>query len=369
MQTSDGLQSKRLIPPRSKKAKGIAVHAKSSAPEEQPTKKATSITKAITAAFQSRNSPASVEKSCHLQQDDYAKQRSDDNILPSSRKDCLTPIGSARKGKRIATSGTRHDDVAGLSKSTTKPRRDREIALASSCRLPPNHPVDYYAIVGKLSHEAFGFNGNVSPEFPFNTSKFKHVSLDRSSYLRLTRDPEEYTDSPRNLYCDSSLINFYNQFTYRGENSSTDECKFILTRSELIDSLKGQISLQKNSILRDLLGDDCGKALLEATCIDITIHGKDHFSKAWIMNPQDVIQRTYLKNNDETPRASILVANSLPDCGGTDHDPQEIAKKLRRFINCLDKTYNKSGGVNFTVNTIPLQILEGKFVVLCPLKC
>mmetsp|Transcript_10597 Transcript_10597/g.25602 ORF Transcript_10597/g.25602 Transcript_10597/m.25602 type:complete len:194 (-) Transcript_10597:10-591(-) len=164
-------------------------------------------------------------------------------------------------------------------------------------------------------------------------------------------------------------MNFFAQFTHRGENAST-ELKFISTRAELIDVLNGRYSMEPDSPLHDLLGH-LGEEILEAACIDVTIYGRGHFSKAWIINPQHAIQRAHLgeKSTPSTPRAAILVANSMSECGGGDHDPEKVARKLRTLMNCLEKHHRNSGGRAFHVKSVPLKILRGKSIVLFTLKC
>mmetsp|Transcript_10598 Transcript_10598/g.25606 ORF Transcript_10598/g.25606 Transcript_10598/m.25606 type:complete len:322 (-) Transcript_10598:48-1013(-) len=153
-------------------------------------------------------------------------------------------------------------------------------------------------------------------------------------------------------------MNFFAQFTHRGENAST-ELKFISTRAELIDVLNGRYSMEPDSPLHDLLGH-LGEEILEAACIDVTIYGRGHFSKAWIINPQHAIQRAHLgeKSTPSTPRAAILVANSMSECGGGDHDPEKVARKLRTLMNCLEKHHRNSGGRAFHVKSVPLKILR-----------
>lgn len=168
--------------------------------------------------------------------------------------------------------------------------------------------------------------------------------MDRDSYKRLKRDPRKWKRAPLNLFCNAEIMNFYTQYTYRGENVFEDY-KFLPTRTELIDDIKARMSMEKDSGLRNDLAHH-GSKILEAACIDATVFGDRHFSKVWLMNPQSCILRSHFgaKSTPLTPRAAIVIINPLESFQTNMHDPEKLAQKMRRLLNHLDAYYNKSGG-------------------------
>jgi len=103
--------------------------------------------------------------------------------------------------------------------------------------------------------------------------------------------------------------------------------------------------------------------LFNLKVIDFTIHtGIDgfHFLKAWVVNPQQVLNRSHANQSsksDKDPIPVILVAESSP--GLSSHKPATVGINIRRYLNSLDKHLNKSGGRSFSKETMPVHVLEG----------
>ncbi|CAJ1939412.1 unnamed protein product [Cylindrotheca closterium] len=211
----------------------------------------------------------------------------------------------------------------------------------------------------QLFHEAFKFMGNDSTEFPFGTAKRRYAPLDISSYKISTRYPEKGKFDSISLYCNAQLIVLFSQFTYRGENAYS-EIKFIPTHCKLIDVLSDPNESSTDKAPLPYVLGHCGAEILEAECIDCTISGMNHFLKAWIVNPQNVIKRRHLKTTatPSTLQAAIIVAKPLRDYGGESHNPEKVAIKFQALMNRLDVYCNNTGGRAFNLKSIPLKILK-----------
>lgn len=233
--------------------------------------------------------------------------------------------------------------------------------------LPPKHRVDYHEIVESLQHQAWKFNGNDLDVFDFKD----FAVIGAKSYRILTRNIELSESKGKDflLFFTDEHIDLFTQFLHRGENSHDAEINastYLPTPSFLYNELqKDKFDFETckvaNRYFRSIRGE-----LFYAGIIDITVYENEHFSKVFILNAYQVLNRASFRPiKDSDPKPLILIANTLSESGGGGHDESVIVRKVRRFLNQAEKHFGLGGGAAFNYKTMPHQVLKGTSLSWC----
>ena len=222
-------------------------------------------------------------------------------------------------------------------KITRKSTRNNIICVLSTA----TYQQDCKDIASKLTYGPLDVTGDDSMTFQ------TEAKLSRSSFYRLERNSDFVTqENYESLYASEEIIDFYNQWCYRGENKGV---KFLPTSTLLFENVKTNSKTMPDKLFcRGLEATFVNKHdIFGQHCISVSIHANKHFSRAFIMNPGQVTARSpYKERPDESPQPCVLFYSSF-EHEYPGHDPSRNYATLRIFCNRADKRKNGSGGKNF----------------------
>jgi hypothetical protein len=180
--------------------------------------------------------------------------------------------------------------------------------------------------------------------FPLKNTQVCDVDV-----FHLAQDPD-ITSNDSDLYAGYAILDLATQWTFWDRNSSKSWCALPAFTFEL---LKENPNYSTNTRLQKLFRfQGLHSGILNYEVIEMTIYYGAHFSKAFIIHPSLVLDRTWkIKDGDDDIAPCIVYANSLGFSNGV-HSSNYASRIIRTFLNSYDKQTNESTGRSFTQTSL-----------------